>query len=114
VSVYCGEPVLGDEYQDTILNPTLIIEVLSPSTEAYDRGKKFAAYRSIESLREYALVSQIEPIIEVFFKDSGGTWSLSVSSGLDATCKFRSLDIEIPLAEIYRGVKLEPPSVYYG
>jgi len=111
VIVSCDPPELLDGYKDTLLNPTLIIEVLSPSTEAYDRGFKSQQYRTIESLQEYALVSQTEPRIEVFRRQPGGDWLLSEAVGIGATCRFDSVDCRIPLAEVYDKVSLddEPP-----
>jgi Uma2 family endonuclease len=104
VFVCCGEPQLADDYKDTLLNPTVIFEVLSPSTEAYDRGKKFAAYRRIDSLREYVLVSQTEPILEAYAKGPEGTWILKEFSGPDAICHLQSVGCDIALADIYRDV----------
>ncbi len=99
--VICGEPKFVDDRQDTLLNPTLIVEVLSSSTEAYDRGPKAAQYRKLESLQEYVLVSQAEPRIEVFRRQSGGHWLLSEATGLEAICHFESLECAISLADIY-------------
>jgi Uma2 family endonuclease len=99
--VVCGEPKFADNQADTLLNPLLIVEVLSPSTEAYDRGFKFAQYRTLEPLQEYALVSQQEPRVEVFRRQSGGEWLLSESVGLDAVCRFDSVDCAVALAEVY-------------
>jgi len=98
IVVICGEPKFE---KDTLLNPTLVLEILSPSTEAYDRGFKSQQYRKIESLHEYALVSQTEPRLEVFRRQPTGGWLLSEFTGLDAVCCFDSLNCEIPLAEIY-------------
>ena len=100
----CGEPSFTDDYRDTLLNPVLIVEVLSKSTEAHDRGFKFGQYRTEESLREYVLVSQYEPRVEIFRRLSDGEFKLSESVGLDATCRFASLGCEVPSFEIYRGV----------
>src|SRR5579862_1541036 len=104
VVVVCGDPQYHDNRLDTILNPTLLVEVLSPSTEAYDRGFKSAQYRTIESLQEYALVSQSEPRVEVFRRQSGGHWLLSEAIGLESICHFESLECAVPLAEIYAKV----------
>jgi Uma2 family endonuclease len=101
ISVVCGEPKLADDYRDTLLNPTLIVEVLSPSTEAYDRGFKFAQYRQVESLQEYALVSQTEPRIEIFRRQPNNEWLLSEAVGIDARCRFHSVECEIALADVY-------------
>jgi Uma2 family endonuclease len=106
-TVYCGEPQLADDFKDTLLNPALVIEVLSPSSEAYDRGKKFAAYRKIDSLREYVLVSQNEAIIESYVRQpdtSSPNWTLTEFSGKDAVCGLKSIAVEIALAEIYRDI----------
>jgi Uma2 family endonuclease len=108
IIVICGDPSFADDQRDTLLNPVLIVEVLSPSTEAYDRGFKSAQYRTIEALEEYALVSQAEPRVEVFRRQSGGHWLLSEAIGLEAACHFESLDCSIPLAEIYARVAFSP------
>ena len=108
VLVICGEPRFADDQHDTLLNPALIVEVLSPSTEAYDRGFKSAQYRTVESLEEYALVSQVEPRVEVFRRQLGGHWLLSEAVGLESVCHFESLDCAVPLAEIYAKVTFGP------
>jgi Uma2 family endonuclease len=101
VIVICGEPKFADDQRDTLLNPALIVEVLSPSTEAYDRGFKAAQYRTLASLEEYVLVSQSEPRMEVFHRQHDGHWLLSEAIGLDAACRFESLDCGILLADVY-------------
>jgi len=108
LTVYCGEPILADDYRDMLLNPTVVFEVLSKSSEALDRGYKFGQYRKIESLHEYVLVSQTSPSIEVFRRQPEGTWVLTEFTGMDAVCRLASLDCEFPLADIYRNLKLEP------
>ena len=104
VVVVGGEPRFTDRLEDTLMNPTLLIEVLSPSTEAYDRGFKSAQYRTIESLQEYALVSQSEPRVEVYRRQPGGHWLLSEFVGLQSSCAFESVDCMIALSEIYSKV----------
>ena len=90
---------------ETLINPTLVIEVLSKSTETEDRGPKFTRYREIESLREYILVSQFEQLVEPFYKTPEGIWAIGTPvSGPEATIRLNSLNIEIPLTEIYAGV----------
>src|SRR5215831_8183800 len=84
VVVVCDQPGFTDAYVDTLLNPQVLIEVLSPSTEAYDRGFKSQQYRTLESLQEYALVAQNEPRIEVFRRRSGPQWVLTEFSGLES------------------------------
>ena len=101
VVVVCGEPKFQDKVFDTLLNPTLLIEVLSESTESYDRGKKFQHYRSIETLQEYVLVSQDEARIEKYVKHGDGFWLLSEAVGLDAEIEFASIECRIALAEVY-------------
>jgi len=101
VVVVCGEPKFQDKVFDTLLNPTLLIEVLSESTESYDRGKKFQHYRSIESLQEYVLVSQDEARIEKYLKQGDGFWVLSEAVGLDSEIEFASIECRIALAEVY-------------
>ena len=108
VLVICGDPKFADDQRDTLLNPAVIVEVLSPSTEAYDRGFKSAQYRTVDSLEEYALVSQAEPRVEIFRRQPGGHWLLSEAVGLEAVCHFDSLDCSIPLAEIYAKVTFSP------
>jgi len=107
LSVVCSEPKLLDGRKDTLLNPTLLIEVLSPSTEAYDRGFKSAQYRTLETLQEYALVSQSEPRVEVFRRQSSGDWLLSEAVGVESVCSFDSLDARVKLSEIYANVTFE-------
>ena len=107
LSVVCGEPKLLDGRKDTLLNPTLLVEVLSPSTEAYYRGFKSAQYRTLETLQEYALVSQSEPRVEVFRRQSSGDWLLSEAVGVESVCSFDSLDARVKLSEIYANVTFE-------
>jgi len=104
IVVVCGEPRLLDKHADTLLNPVVIVEVLSPSTEGYDRGFKFAQYRTLESLLEYVLVSQTEPRVEVFRRQPGNEWLLSESVGMEAGCALHSIDCSVALADIYRKV----------
>jgi Uma2 family endonuclease len=108
VFVVCGKPQLADKREDILLNPTVIVEVLSPSTEAYDRGFKFHQYQLVESLQEYALVSQKEPRVEIFHRQSGGDWLLSDAKGLDAKCRFTSVDCELELSAIYENITFDP------
>ncbi|WGS86192.1 Uma2 family endonuclease [Methylomonas sp. UP202] len=100
IAVVCGKPEFEDTQLDTLLNPTLLIEVLSPSTEAYDRGAKFAHYRKIASLREYLLVTQDQPGIERYLRQ-GEVWIMSESLGLDASVSLESIDCQLSLREVY-------------
>jgi Uma2 family endonuclease len=105
----CGEVLLEDGHFDTLLNPTVIVEVLSESTEAYDRGEKFAHYRRLETLREYVLVAQDKIRVE-HFRREGEEWILSEVSGPDATLHLGSIDCDIALSAIYEKVEFRTPS----
>lgn len=107
LSVVCGPLEFADEQDDLIVNPTLLAEVLSDSTESYDRGKNFEQYRRIPALREYLLVSQKEPRIEQFIRGSDGEWRLREAAGLEAQMELPSLQISLPLAEVFAHVKFE-------
>jgi Uma2 family endonuclease len=104
VSIFCDEPQFEDDVLDTLLNPRVIFEVLSKSTEAYDRGKKFDHYRQIQSLSEYVLVSQTEPLVERYVRQPDGSWRLTVHRGMDAVVELDSVPCRLSLAEIYRRV----------
>ncbi len=88
-----------------VTNPSVVVEVLSPSTERHDRVEKFELYRELESLKEYVLISQDSPLVEVFERFDDGGWRFDVCKGIDATMRLRSVGIEVPLAEIYAGVE---------
>jgi Uma2 family endonuclease len=100
VTVVCGEPLFGDIQTDILLNPIVIIEILSPSTEVYDRGNKFASYRQLENLQEYVLVSQKMPYIEVFKRQTNG-WHFSEVAGLENSLILESIECTLKLSEIY-------------
>ena len=110
-SVICDELEFDEEHKDTVLNPTLIVEVLSKSTEAYDRGKKFDHYRTIPSLREYVLVAQDEPMVQRFLRNDDDTWTLTAVSGLDQSLRLKSIDVELLLAEIFDRVNFTAEEV---
>jgi Uma2 family endonuclease len=110
VVVMCGQANYAADDKDTLLNPSLLAEVLSPSTEGHDRGFKSTQYRQIESLQAYALVSQTEPRIEVYTRQSASDWLLSEFAGLDRQCRFRALEFEIPMSEIYLQVQFAQPN----
>lgn len=105
--VVCGKAQLEDAHLDTLLNPTLIVEVLSDSTEAYDRGRKFEHYRKLESLTEYVLISQHWPHVESYRRQPDHHWLLTECSGLDGVLRLESIDCELALAEIYDKVELQ-------
>jgi Uma2 family endonuclease len=105
VVVVCGPLEFDDDRKDTIVNPTLIVEILSPTTEAYDRGQKFDQYRQLASLRDYLLVSQKEASVERRAKNADGTWTPIEIASLEGTVACESIDASLPLSEIYRGVE---------
>ncbi len=107
VVVVCEEAEFVD---DTLLNPTVLIEVLSDSTEQYDRGTKLKHYRQLPSLREYVLFSQTEPLVEQCVRRDNNRWELSETAGLDATLTLSSLGCDIPLAEIFDKVVFPRPN----
>ncbi len=108
VSVVCGEPRFQDSSTDTLLNPTVLIEVLSPSTEAYDRGIKFRHYRRIVSLREFVLISQDRMMVEHYTRQ-GSNWILSEMSEPAQILKLESIGCQIPLERIYAKVQFSEP-----
>ncbi|MBL8157275.1 MAG: Uma2 family endonuclease, partial [Anaerolineae bacterium] len=115
VVVVCGEPRLLDRHEDTLLNPTVVVEVLSPSTEQYDRGRKFQKYRTLESLREYILVAQDVERIEHYVRQEDGQWLFSDALGSEAVVELPSIQCRLPLNEVYDKVTFEdadasPPS----
>jgi Uma2 family endonuclease len=107
ITIVCGEPQFEDDHLDTLLNPQAIIEVLSDSTESYDRGKKFAHYRQMASLQEYVLVSQYEPRVERFERSDDGSWRYSESVDPDGTVALTSVACRLPTQSIYRKVDFE-------
>jgi Uma2 family endonuclease len=110
VLVVCGERKFHDEYQDVLLNPNVIIEVLSKSTEAFDRGEKFIRYRTwLPTLSDYILVSQDRPMIEHYRRQSDGEWILSTMDGLDAELKIESIGCSLKLNDVYDSVQFPTP-----
>lgn len=110
LSVSCDAPRFDDPKQMVLLNPQIIFEVLSESTELYDRNTKFDHYATIESLKAYVLISQWEPLLEVFWRDSGPNtpWGYIRARGLEAVAEIPSMNLRLRLGEIYRGVELTP------
>lgn len=110
VVALCGEPLFDDAQMDTLLNPSLIIEVLSPTTEAYDRGDKFAHYRRLPSLLEYVLIAQDQVRVEHYLR-SDQKWVLSELNGLDEKLRLVSIGCEITLRAIYDKVNFPNPLI---
>jgi Uma2 family endonuclease len=101
VSVVCGDDDFADEEQDVILNPTLIVEVSSETTAAFDRGKKFLSYQQISSLQEYLLVSQDEILVESYSRQGNDTWLYTKVTGLEASFTLPSIECELGLKDVY-------------
>ena len=110
VVVVCEKPRFEDADLDTLLNPTVLIEVLSPSTEAYDRGEKFAHYRRLESLREYLLVAQNRVCVERYFRQ-GAQWLLTEFSARDDEIDLVSIGCQLSLRAIYAKVEFPASKV---
>ena len=106
VVVVCGEPQFLDDKRDTLLNPTLITAVLSPSTEGYDRGRKFEHYRSLTSLCQYLLISSDRIHIDLFTRQPGGEWLLRSSEQPEETVELESVNARVGVAELYTGVEV--------
>lgn len=107
VIAVCGQPQFDDEYKDHLVNPTVIVEVLSSSTEAYDRGDKALRYRQLASIQEYLLVSQEEPHVEHYVRQPDNQWLLTETSDLGVTVQLASIDCTLTLAEIYDKVEFD-------
>jgi Uma2 family endonuclease len=101
ISIVSGEPQFHDNRKDIILNPVLLIEVLSKSTEAFDRGLKFQAYQQLPSLREYLLVAQDSPYIEQYVRREDGTWSYRAATGRDSSLALPSVECTLNLSAVY-------------
>ena len=106
LAIVCDEPQFEDDVFDTLLNPRVLIEILSDSTEKYDRGAKFELYRGLPSLQEYILVSQKQALIERHVRQSDGSWLRTVFDNPTGAFEFGSIPVGILMSEIYRGVEL--------
>jgi len=107
-TIVCGEREFDDDQRDTIINPTVIVEVLSDSTKKYDRGKKANHYRQIASLKELLLITQDRPHVERFTRQPNGDWMFHEQYDLSADFELKSLGILVAISELYRGVTFEP------
>ena len=102
IIVVCGELKFLDEHRDVLLNPVVIVEVLSPGTEAFDRGEKWARYQSwLPELSEYLLVSQTKPRVERYHRQANGEWSYTRTEGIEAALSLSSVDCTLRLADVY-------------
>jgi len=109
VAVICGQPQFADERSDTLANPTVIVEVLSSSTEVDDRGQKARHYRTIESLQEYVLIAQDEYHVEHYVRAEHGWWHFTEATELDAAIQLISIECTLALADVYERVTLATP-----
>ena len=112
ILVVCDEPRFEDANVDTLLNPTALFEVLSPSTEAYDRGAKFGYYRQLDSMQEYTLVSQDFMRVEHYLRHNE-QWILTEFGSLDDVVQLTSINCELPLREIYAKVEFPPNEAHH-
>ena len=111
VSVLCGPLQYAAGTDDTVVNPTVLVEVLSDATEGYDRGEKFRHYRQMPALQEYLLVSQRQPRIEQFLRRPGDEWTLRTAEGRDAALLLPALGVTLALREVFAGVEFPPASI---
>jgi Uma2 family endonuclease len=107
ITVVCGQAKFTDQVRDTLVNPMVIIEVLSASTERYDRGLKFQNYRTIDTLQDYILISQTSHRVEHYTRQDQGLWLLQEFTSLDETILIRSINCTLLLEDIYEKVVLE-------
>jgi Uma2 family endonuclease len=105
LAVVCGEPRIEDNVHDTLLNPTVLIEVLSESTEAYDWGVKASQYRALASLRELILIAQDRPHVERYVRQPDGHWMLEEAGNLSDVMPVDAISATLPLADVYRRVE---------
>ncbi|MGA2215825.1 MAG: Uma2 family endonuclease [Bryobacteraceae bacterium] len=108
LTVVCGKTMFADERRDSLLNPTAIFEVLSPSTEYYDRGVKLRRYREIESLMDYVLVAQDQVNIEHYTRSGENTWTLRDYRRAEDVLMIASIGVSVPLAAIYERIEFAP------
>ncbi len=106
-SVICGPIVHHPDHPEAATNPLLIVEVISESSESYDRGEKFKTYRLIPSFCEYVLIEQRTPLVEVFYKIDSKSWRYRVYDQLHQIVQFSSIEVEIPMEEIYSGIHFQ-------
>lgn len=107
VVVVCCKPQFADNAMDNLMNPTVLVEVLSPGTEAHDRGRKFEHYRKIESLRQYLLVASDRLSVELFTRQAGGQWLLSSAAALEEEIELESIERRLRVGDIYDKVEFD-------
>jgi Uma2 family endonuclease len=107
VVVVCGEPLFDDEQRDTLLNPTVLVEVLSKSTASYDRGEKFEHYRKLASLLEYLVIAQNKYHVEHYMRQQDNQWLLAETDDILQTVHLSSIECDLALADIYDKVEID-------
>lgn len=111
-TIVCGGMETSEKEKNAITNPMIIVEVLSKSTGNYDRGDKFRLYRSFPSFKEYILIDQDKPVVDILFRDENNQWRFASYVGLEANVYINSLDIHIPMTKIYKNAQdLENPNL---
>jgi len=113
LSVVCGTAETEDDLDDVLLNPVLIVEVLSPSTAAFDRGDKFQKYRTIPSLKVFVLISQHKPFVEVYERKDFNRWEATYAESIDATIQLPVVDVSLKLQELYQFVSFPAPDANF-
>ncbi len=105
--VLCGKPEFSEKVKDAVKNPVVIFEILSPSTERYDKTKKFSRYRSLNSFQEFVLIDPLDAFANVYFRKGENNWEINSPDSLDSELHLQSIDIKISMAEIYEGVEFK-------
>lgn len=113
-SILCGPPEFSPRDKNSLINPQIIIEILSPSTEGYDRGDKFYKYSQIPSFIQYILIHQDKPVIDSFVRQEDGTWKMRKSAGIEAFLNIPSLDLHTSLKNLYLGLRNLNPPLYFS
>ena len=109
LTIVCGEEQYHDTRRDVLMNPTVLFEILSPSTASFDRGEKFLLYQEMDSLRDYVLIWQTMPRVEHYARQEEGRWFPTIAVGLESSITLSAVPITIPLAEIYENIVFTPP-----
>ncbi len=109
VSVICGQVQIAKDDPLSATNPRVILEVLSPSTDYFDKRRKLKLYLQLDSLHEYVIVTQDWPYVQKFIRNDDGTWTMSVIEGLDTALDLKSIDCQLQMADVYDGVTFPPP-----
>jgi Uma2 family endonuclease len=107
VVIVCGEPRFDDEQKDTLLNPTVLVEILSKSTASYDRGEKFEHYRKLDSLNEYLVISQNKHHVEHYVRQPDNQWLLSETDEIRSTVNLSSIDCRLSLLDVYDKIEID-------